>query len=76
MMFLSDQQETMFFRVLSAYEEEFGADMLQLFIPAEWIDSPHIELFSNLDIRVWKANALGIKVRKLTAKYTMNLGED
>lgn len=75
MMFLSEQQELDFYRTLTAYEEEFGADKIVIYIPPTWIDSPDLIMVMHLELKVWNLMAVGIKVKSATAKYTMLLEE-
>lgn len=74
-MFFSDHQEIVFFRNLTAYEEEFGVENLTISVPVAWIDSPMIEIFSGINTRVWNANAVCISVKGLTASFMLVLGE-
>ena len=72
-LFLSEQQEFTFYKVLTSYEEEFGIDKLVILIPPSWVGSVDMLIFSSIEIRVWAADAVGIRVKNASAKFIMRL---
>lgn len=75
MMFASEIQELLFYKTLTCFEEEFGAEKIIVFIPAAWSTSIDLIMFSYLEIRVWNLNAVRIKVKGATANFTLLLDE-
>lgn len=73
MIFKSEEDELEFYRILTTFEEEFGANNLYLYLNVNVLQSPEVLLFAHLEIRPCNSNMVQIKVKDLTANYTMFL---
>lgn len=75
-MFLSEEKEGEFFSTLAAYEAEFGADRLIVIIPTSWLKSIDLNVFQPMTVKTWNTEAIGIRVQKISAKYTQKLSKN
>lgn len=73
MKFNTPTDEALFNRMLSVYEEEFGASLLTVVIPKNWSNGFDCRKFAPITIKTWEIPSIGIRVEGMTAQYTQEV---
>lgn len=72
-MFKTQEEERKFNSILTAYEQEFGADNIIIIFPERLSYILKPSAFKPFTIRTWKNNYIMIKSDKYSANYTQEI---
>jgi hypothetical protein len=64
-----ESQERIFYKTLSCYEQEFGAEKITIIFPKSWTSKMDLSVFLPIKVKVWDSDILGIRVDGITAVY-------